>query len=200
MPITKASGNSVTAAAKGDLVVGNATNDSGVLSVGANNTVLTADSSTATGLKWASISSAAVVQIVSSSTTTATTIASTTFTDTGITASITPTSASNKIIVLCNVHYYHYAATVESMLKGRLVRGSTTIANFDNELNQLQAGGVTYITGRGNAPIIWLDSPATTSSTTYKVQGGVGNTASSGTATYQFNSLPSSIILMEVVA
>jgi hypothetical protein len=53
MPITKASGNSVTAAAKGDLVVGNATNDSGVLSVGANNTVLTADSSTATGLKWA---------------------------------------------------------------------------------------------------------------------------------------------------
>jgi hypothetical protein len=52
MPITKASGNSVTAAAKGDLVVGNATNDSGVLSVGANNTVLTADSSTATGLKW----------------------------------------------------------------------------------------------------------------------------------------------------
>ena len=53
MPITKASGNSVTAAAKGDLVVGNATNDSGVLSVGANNTVLTADSATATGLKWA---------------------------------------------------------------------------------------------------------------------------------------------------
>jgi hypothetical protein len=53
MPITKASGNSVTAAAKGDLVAGNATNDSGVLSVGANDTVLTADSSTATGLKWA---------------------------------------------------------------------------------------------------------------------------------------------------
>jgi hypothetical protein len=57
MPITKASGNSVTAAAKGDLVVGNATNDSGVLSVGANDTVLTADSSTATGLKWAAPSS-----------------------------------------------------------------------------------------------------------------------------------------------
>jgi len=53
MPITKASGNSVTAAAKGDLVVGNATNDSGVLSVGANDTVLTADSSAATGVKWA---------------------------------------------------------------------------------------------------------------------------------------------------
>jgi hypothetical protein len=53
MPITKASGNAVTAAAKGDLVVGSATNDSSVLAVGANNTVLTADSTTATGLKWA---------------------------------------------------------------------------------------------------------------------------------------------------
>ncbi len=53
MPITKASGNSVTAAAKGDLVVGSATNDAAVLGVGTNDQVLTADSSTATGLKWA---------------------------------------------------------------------------------------------------------------------------------------------------
>jgi len=53
MAITKASSNAVAAAAKGDLVVGNATNDSGVLGVGANNTVLTADSAEATGLKWA---------------------------------------------------------------------------------------------------------------------------------------------------
>jgi len=56
MPISKASSNAVAPAAKGDLVVGNATNDSGVLAVGANNTVLTADSSTATGLKWGTVS------------------------------------------------------------------------------------------------------------------------------------------------
>jgi hypothetical protein len=83
---------------------------------------------------------------------------------------------------------------------GRLLRGATTIADFDNELNQLQVGNSTYVSGRGNAPIIWLDSPATTSATTYKVQGKVGNTANSGTCTYQFNSLPSSIILLEVEA
>ena len=53
MPITKASSNAVAAAAKGDLVVGNATNDSGVLAVGSTDQVLTVDSSTATGLKWA---------------------------------------------------------------------------------------------------------------------------------------------------
>jgi hypothetical protein len=53
MPITKASSNAVAPAAKGDLVVGNATNDSGVLAVGTTDQVLTVDSSTATGLKWA---------------------------------------------------------------------------------------------------------------------------------------------------
>ena len=53
MPITKASSSAVAPGAKGELVVGNATNDSGILAVGANNTVLTADSSTATGVKWA---------------------------------------------------------------------------------------------------------------------------------------------------
>ena len=53
MPITKATASSVAPAAKGDLVVGSATNDAAVLGVGTNDQVLTADSSTATGLKWA---------------------------------------------------------------------------------------------------------------------------------------------------
>lgn len=53
MPITKATASSIAPAAKGDLVVGSATNDAAVLGVGSNDQVLTADSSTATGLKWA---------------------------------------------------------------------------------------------------------------------------------------------------
>ena len=57
MPITKATASSVAPAAKGDLVVGSATNDAAVLGVGTNDQVLTADSSTATGLKWGTISS-----------------------------------------------------------------------------------------------------------------------------------------------
>ena len=56
MAITKATASSIAPAAKGDLVAGSATNDAAVLTVGANDTVLTADSSTATGLKWAAAS------------------------------------------------------------------------------------------------------------------------------------------------
>ena len=53
MAITKATASSIAPAAKGDLVAGSATNDAAVLAVGSNNTVLTADSAEATGLKWA---------------------------------------------------------------------------------------------------------------------------------------------------
>jgi len=53
MAITKATASSVAPAAKGDLVVGSGTNDAAVLGVGSADQVLTVDSSTGTGLKWA---------------------------------------------------------------------------------------------------------------------------------------------------
>lgn len=58
MPITKASSSAVAPGAKGQLVVGSATNDSSILAVGADATVLTADSAEATGMKWAAAASA----------------------------------------------------------------------------------------------------------------------------------------------
>jgi len=63
MAITKATGQAVAPAAKGDLVVGSATNDAAVLGVGSTDQVLTVDSSTATGLKWATPSSGGMTLI-----------------------------------------------------------------------------------------------------------------------------------------
>jgi hypothetical protein len=68
MPITKATASSVAPAAKGDLVVGSATNDAAVLGVGTNDQVLTADSSTATGLKWATAASGGGMTLLSTTT------------------------------------------------------------------------------------------------------------------------------------
>jgi hypothetical protein len=64
MAITKATASSVAPAAKGDLVVGSGTNDAAVLAVGSANQVLTVDSSTGTGLKWAAPSSPSFVGVV----------------------------------------------------------------------------------------------------------------------------------------
>lgn len=52
MAITKATASAVAPAAKGDLVVGSATNDAAVLGVGTDGQILTADSNETTGLKW----------------------------------------------------------------------------------------------------------------------------------------------------
>jgi len=65
--MTKARSVSTGAAAKGDLVAGSGTNTSAILAVGANDTVLTADSSTATGLKWATPVSGSMTSIASGS-------------------------------------------------------------------------------------------------------------------------------------
>ncbi len=57
--------NKSTVDAKGDLIAGTADNTIARLAVGANDTVLTADSSTATGLKWATPSSGGMTLITS---------------------------------------------------------------------------------------------------------------------------------------
>ena len=56
--------------AKGDIIAATAADTVARLAVGANNTVLTADSSTATGLKWAAASSGAMTKITSGTFTT----------------------------------------------------------------------------------------------------------------------------------
>jgi hypothetical protein len=150
--------------AKGDLIAATAADTVSRLAVGSNNQVLTADSSTATGLKWAA--GGKVLQVIYGSTTTQTTNATTTFADTTLSATITPSSTSSKVLVLVSQNGV-LSTTAATGVKLRLLRGATTIVTFSGALgynststtrNDL-AGSVSY-----------LDSPSTTSATTYKTQ------------------------------
>ena len=116
-----------------------------------------------------------VVQVLSVTKTDTFSMSSGDYTDvTGLSVSITPTSASNKILVFVNVH-------VDSTVGGytnpwRIVRNSTPISVGDAAGSRRQAsGGGTSVYSSGplqgvHQAVQYLDSPTTTSSTIYKVQ------------------------------
>jgi len=184
---------------KGDLY-GFSTSDARI-PIGANNTVLTADSSEALGLKWAAPAGGGgkVLQVVQGTTTTMTTIATKTFTDTTITATITPSAATSKILVLVSATLQGRQSANNFAIGAKLLRASTTIQDW-SDYNYLAATmtGTTFCMSQASVSMAYLDDPNTTSATTYKVQGACDSVAN--TAFWQINSAPSQIILMEIGA
>lgn len=176
------------------------------LGVGTNGQVLTADSTAATGLKWASAgSSGKLLQAVSASTTTAKTIATTSLTDTNITATITPTVNTSKILVLVTGSLIYLRDVNRQYVGAVLLRDATTILNYNTSpgyLTSKRFDGIspTYIEFSETISLCYLDSPATTSATTYKVQANINLTANGGSSTWQPNSNPSTITLLEIGA
>ena len=192
--VTGAIANSIVDA-KGDLIVATGADTPGILTAGTTGQVLTVDSTTGTGLKWATPSSGAVVQVKSTTYSTSTSNATTTYADTGLSLSITPTSASNKILVIVQQYQKNdnTAPAYETAAYLRLMRDSTAIYN-DGKFAWYGVvnGAANY--RQQNTTLVYLDSPATTSSITYKTQQKAYVT----TVTAQDASTPSSITLMEV--
>ena len=140
-----------------------------------------------------------VLQVVQGTTTTNVTNVTTTYSDTNLTASITPTLNTSKVLVLISQDYYIYSTASEVAGSIKLLRGATTILDYTGELLKLRSSAGT-ITMAGLYPIVYLDSPATTSSTTYKTQGALSATGGSREIGFQTNAFSSQIILMEIGA
>ena len=175
------------------------------LGVGTNGHVLTADSTEATGLKWAAAGGGGkVLQVVQASYSTATTIATTTFTDTGLSLSITPTVNTSKILVIVNQSTYIQRDSAESSSGLQIVRGATTIFTLPSAasagVRYIGVGGQSFVANGGIDAMTYLDSPATTSATTYKTQAKIQASSSNGLVTAQPSSIPSVITLLEIGA
>ena len=129
---------------------------------------------------------------------------------TGLSVSITPTSATSKILIFASLQISN--ATAGQGTYFRFMRNSTVINIGDAIGSRAQATNMSQETsaqGRFITPMnsIFLDSPATTSSTTYKLQTAcldVGTTCinrsgiNSDSGTY--TTTVSSITVMEVAA
>jgi hypothetical protein len=147
------------------------------LGVGANGTILVADSAEATGLKWAAPAGGGkVLQVVNAGTATVGTSTTSTYIDTGLTATITPTAATSKILVLVSQNGVLKNSAAENNRVGiKLLRGSTVIETIGELF--LFTGTTVQIYGT-TVSTSYLDSPATTSATTYKTQfASTNNTA-----------------------
>jgi len=123
---------------------------------------------------WASAGAAAgqVIQVVSQFYDTQTSISNTSFVDTGLTLNITPASASNKILAM---FYPSFSAESNSYCAFKLFRDATEIGTTTNTGTGIECfTGFTFITGLQYStivqPIVYLDSPSTTSAITYKLQ------------------------------
>ena len=137
-----------------------------------------------------------VLQVVSSTNTTNANNSTNTYADTGLTASITPLFSTSKILVLISAQIgtSGYSSGLNPIVNVQLVRNSTSIY-------LVSSTSYNYASGSGgisiNIPmsISYLDSPATTSSTTYKIQW---KTASGNNASFNGDAGQSTITLMEI--
>jgi hypothetical protein len=139
-----------------------------------------------------------VLQVVSATYSTLTTITSTSYTDTGLTASITPTSASSKILIITSQPSLGVVgANVSRGLQVQLLKNSTSLVEKQGEINS-GVGGNGFAVTNFDGSFVYLDSPNTTSSTTYKTQGKVGSATNNPEIRFQFGSFASTMTLLEI--
>jgi hypothetical protein len=159
--------------------------------VTASNLTITVPAVTGTMLTTASTGT--VLQVVNATYGTQTGSSSSTYADTGLTATITPTSSSSKILVLANQAGMYKDGGVNRIAGVQLLRSSTVLALMEAEYGNSITAGI-----GGSLSICFLDSPTTTSAVTYKTQ--FRSTQNNGAVYVQISSAVSSITLMEISA
>jgi hypothetical protein len=141
----------------------------------------------------ATLPTGSVLQVVQASYSTSTTNSTNTYSDTGLTASITPTSSSSKILVIV-AQQGVVKVNSDTKINIKLFRNATDLTVLANA-GATNSSAVILI---GSATIVYLDSPATTSSTTYKTQFNSSNNTSY--VGVQDSNVPSTITLIEISA
>lgn len=161
-------GTGATSLTANNVILGNGTSSVQFVAPGTSGNILQSN-----GTTWASVAASLgkIGQVQSTTKTSTTSTTSDSFTDiTGMSVSITPTSTSSKVLVVAMVNV---GVPVGDAAALKLVRNSTDIGIGDSASNRVRAtaGVMSYNADKiGCVPIVFVDSPSTTSATTYKLQ------------------------------
>lgn len=137
-----------------------------------------------------------VLQVVFGSTATPVSNSTVTAADTGLTATITPQFSTSKVLVLVAQNGGDKSSgNVANAIKLLLVRGASTIQQITNSAGYT---GTALNIRTATIGTAYLDSPATTSATTYKTQ--FANGVAAAAVSLQVNSETSTIVLLEISA
>ena len=144
----------------------------------------------------ATLPTGSVLQVVQGTVASSTSTASTSFVYAGLTASITPSSASNKVLIITSITSAYISISGQS-INFTVYRNGSNIAPTGSGLQQnLIQLYSTASAAQSNLSNSILDSPATTSAITYSIYFA----ANTGTVYYNANNQTSYIQLLEISA
>ena len=182
-----------------DTLVGKATTDtltnktltSPVLTTPALGTPASGVLTNCTGVPAGALPAGSVLQVVNATYGTQVANSTSTYADTGLTATITPTKNTSKILV--TVHATGGNKVNNTYMEMRLARNASSIIAFELEGGYTNTATNNTYGGTGTS---YLDSPATTSATTYKTQFRSASVIAN--VTVQASASVSTITLMEI--
>tara|TARA_R100000654_G_scaffold5546_1_gene15480 strand:- start:508 stop:1125 length:618 start_codon:yes stop_codon:yes gene_type:complete len=142
-----------------------------------------------------------ILQVVSAVATSTVSSADSAQVDTGLSASITPSATNSKVLVIVSqsMMVRRTGGNGWAAINYDLVRGSTVIMDGVDNIALRASSHSPYTLVAAMVNCNFLDSPSTTSATTYKTMAGRGNSGDSNMNwKAQDNSSPSTITLLEV--
>jgi hypothetical protein len=135
-----------------------------------------------------------VLQVVNATYSSTTSSSSSTYADTGLTATITLSSTSNKVLVIVDQAGL-LKQTNDTNLNLKLLRNGSDLAIVTSGAGYTGTTTTNYV---GNSGISYLDSPASISALTYKTQ--IASASNNASVACQTNGSVSTITLMEIAA
>jgi len=162
-----------------------------------DNTIVNADINSSAAIAGSKISGGVgkVLQVVNAIYSTSAQTTSGSPQDTGLTAAITPSSTSSKILVVLSQNgVFKHTGNAGTAVSLRVYRGATNIGTFG--ANSAINYDVNNYAEIGTVSFNYLDSPSTTSATTYKTT--YNSTVNGQTVQVQRGSSISSITLLEI--